>query len=71
MLGSPNEADDAVQDVWLDLSRTDANTIENLGGWLTLVVARVCIDRLRSRSSRREDPIGVVPPDSLGGGRLG
>ncbi|MBO0837860.1 MAG: sigma-70 family RNA polymerase sigma factor [Actinobacteria bacterium] len=71
MLGSPNEADDAVQDVWLDLSRIDANTIENLGGWLTLVVARVCIDRLRSRSSRREEPFGVGLTDTLGGGAAG
>jgi RNA polymerase sigma factor (sigma-70 family) len=67
MLGSPNEADDAVQDVWLDLSRADADAIENLGGWLTTVVARVCLDRLRSRSSRREEPFGVAVPDSLDG----
>jgi RNA polymerase sigma-70 factor (ECF subfamily) len=66
MLGSLSEAEDAVQDVWLDLSRADASTIENLGGWLTTVVARVCLDRLRSRSSRREEPFGIVLPDSLG-----
>jgi RNA polymerase sigma factor (sigma-70 family) len=71
MLGSPNEADDAVQDVWLDLSRADADAIENLGGWLTTVVARVCLDRLRSRSSRREEPFGVALPDSLGGRAAG
>jgi RNA polymerase sigma-70 factor (ECF subfamily) len=71
MLGSPNEADDAVQDVWLDLSRADADAIENLGGWLTTVVARICLDRLRSRSSRREERFGVALPDSLGGRAAG
>ena len=54
MLGSPGEADDAVQEAWLRLSRSDAGGIENLGGWLTTVVARVCLDALRSRASRRE-----------------
>src|SRR5215212_4288010 len=58
MLGSRSEADDAVQEAWLRLSRSDAGTIENLGGWLTTVVSRVCLDMLRSRRSRRE-----VPPD--------
>lgn len=56
MLGSPAEADDAVQEAWLRLSRTDSNGIENLGGWLTTVVGRVCLDQLRSRRSRRETP---------------
>jgi RNA polymerase sigma-70 factor (ECF subfamily) len=65
MLGSLIEAEDAVQDAWLDLSRADASAIENLGGWLTTVVARVCLDRLRSRSSRREEPFGVAVPDWL------
>lgn len=57
MLGSRTEADDAVQEAWLRLSRTDASTIENLGGWLTTVVGRVCLDMLRSRKSRREEPL--------------
>jgi len=57
MLGSPSEADDAVQEAWLRLSRSGANGVENLGGWLTTVVARVCLDMLRSRKSRREEPL--------------
>lgn len=57
MLGSLSEADDAVQDAWLRLSRTDTSEIENLGGWLTTVVARVSIDMLRSRTTRREDSL--------------
>jgi len=57
MLGSLNEADDAVQEAWLRLSRSDASTIENLGGWLTTVVAHVCLDMLRSRTSRREEEL--------------
>jgi len=57
MLGSLNEADDAVQESWLRLSRADANDIEKLGAWLTTVVARVCLDMLRSRTSRREDSL--------------
>ncbi|MFC7265912.1 RNA polymerase sigma factor SigJ [Streptomyces lutosisoli] len=57
MLGSLSEADDAVQEAWLKLSRTDADEVRNLGGWLTTVVGRVCLDMLRSRASRREDPI--------------
>src|ERR1051325_7732703 len=55
MLGSAAEADDAVQETWLRLNRSDAGSIENLGGWLTTVVARVCLDMLRSRTSRREE----------------
>ena len=55
MLGSLSEADDAVQDAWLRLSRADAGEVENLGGWLTTVVARVCLNMLRSREPRRED----------------
>jgi len=58
MLGSASEAEDAVQEAWLRLSRTDTSGIENLGGWLTTVVARVCLDMLRSRSARREEPFG-------------
>jgi RNA polymerase sigma-70 factor (ECF subfamily) len=57
MLGSGTEADDAVQEAWLRLSRTDGASVTNLGGWLTTVVARVCLDMLRSRRTRREDPL--------------
>ena len=60
-LGSPGEADDAVQEAWLRLSRSDSSNIENLGGWLTTVVARVCMDMLRSR---REEPVGIYLPES-------
>ncbi|MGH6951994.1 MAG: sigma-70 family RNA polymerase sigma factor, partial [Vitreimonas sp.] len=63
MLGSGGEADDAVQEAWLRLSRSDADDIDNLGGWLTTVVARVSLDMLRSRASRREDPAGGLLPD--------
>ncbi len=59
MLGSVNEADDAVQEAWLRLSRSETSDVENLGGWLTTVVGRVCLDMLRSRKSRREEPRGV------------
>src|SRR3989441_8849610 len=61
MLGSPSEADDAVQESWLRLSRSGATGVENLGGWLTTVVARVCLDMLRSRKSRREEPLDTKP----------
>jgi RNA polymerase sigma-70 factor (ECF subfamily) len=57
MLGSTTEADDAVQEAWLRLSRTDASEVENLGGWLTTVISRVCLNMLRSRKTRREDPL--------------
>lgn len=57
MLGSASEADDAVQEAWLRLSRSDADSIGNLGGWLTTVVARICLDLLRARQARREDTI--------------
>src|SRR4029078_1678024 len=57
MLGSATEADDAVQETWLRLNRSDAVSIENLGGWLTTVVSRVCLDMLRSRKSRREESL--------------
>ncbi|MBR1230261.1 MULTISPECIES: sigma-70 family RNA polymerase sigma factor [unclassified Bradyrhizobium] len=63
MLGSTAEVDDAVQETWLRLSRTDTGAVENLGGWLTTVVARVCLDMLRSRKSRREQPIGPDVPE--------
>src|SRR5882672_7457407 len=65
MLGSLSEADDAVQDAWLRLSRSDTSDVENLGGWLTTVVARVCLNMLRSRTSRREEPLGVHLPDPI------
>jgi RNA polymerase sigma-70 factor (ECF subfamily) len=57
MLGSLSEADDAVQEAWLRLSRSDTSEVQNLSGWLTTVVARVCLDMLRSRKSRREEPL--------------
>jgi RNA polymerase sigma factor (sigma-70 family) len=65
MLGSINEADDAVQETWLRLSRSDTNGVENLGGWLTTVVGRVCLNMLRSRRSSREVPLGVQVPDRI------
>ena len=65
MLGSIGEAEDAVQESWLRLSRTDAGTVENLGGWLTTVVARVCLNMLQSRRSRREDPLDAAVPDPI------
>jgi RNA polymerase sigma factor (sigma-70 family) len=65
MLGSLSEADDAVQEAWLRLSRSEVSGIENLGGWLTTVVARVCLNLLRSRHSRREQPLGVHMPDPV------
>ncbi|MER5576260.1 sigma-70 family RNA polymerase sigma factor, partial [Streptomyces massasporeus] len=58
MLGSLSEAEDAVQEAWLKLSRTDTDDIQNLGGWLTTVTGRVCLDMLRSRTARREEPMG-------------
>jgi RNA polymerase sigma factor (sigma-70 family) len=63
MLGSQAEADDAVQNAWLRLSRSDAERIDNFGGWLTTVVTRECLHMLRSRRSRREDPYAVHLPD--------
>ena len=65
MLGSLSEADDAVQDTWLRLSRTGADEIENLGGWLTTVTARVCLNTLRSRNTRREEPLEARLPDPV------
>ena len=65
MLGSLSEAEDAVQEAWLRLSRSDAEEIENLGGWLTTVVARVSLNMLRSRTARREEPLGVHIPDPI------
>jgi len=65
MLGSLSEADDAVQESWLRLSRSDTAGIENLGGWLTTIVGRLCLDMLRSRTSRREEPIGAQVPEPI------
>jgi RNA polymerase sigma factor (sigma-70 family) len=65
MLGSLSEADDAVQEAWLRLSRSDADEIENLGGWLTTVVGRVSLNMLRSRDSRREQPLSVHVPEPI------
>ncbi|MBS1803723.1 MAG: sigma-70 family RNA polymerase sigma factor [Acidobacteria bacterium] len=62
ILGSLSEADDAVQEAWLRFSRTEADSIDNLGGWLTTVVSRVCLDMLRSRNSRREDELDEQLP---------
>jgi RNA polymerase sigma-70 factor (ECF subfamily) len=65
MLGSMTEADDAVQDAWLRLSRSEASRIDNLGGWLTTVVARLCLDALRARAARREELAGDVLPEPV------
>ena len=69
ILGSISEADDAVQEAWLRLSRSETSGVENLGGWLTTVVGRVCLDMLRSRTSRRVvplgEPLGTRVPDPL------
>src|SRR5438067_1866320 len=64
MLGSLSEADDAVQEAWLRLSRSDTSEVENLKAWLTTVVARVCLDMLRSRKARPEEPVGAHVPES-------
>jgi RNA polymerase sigma factor (sigma-70 family) len=63
MLGSAAEADDALQETWLRLSRSGADGVENMGGWLTTIVARVCLDLLRSRQSRHEEPVGEDLPE--------
>jgi RNA polymerase sigma-70 factor (ECF subfamily) len=65
MLGSLSEADDAVQDAWLRLSRSDTSAVENLGGWLTTVVARIALNMLRTRRTRREEPLEVHLPDPI------
>ena len=71
MLGSLNEADDAVQEAWLKLNRSDPSGIENLGAWLTTVVARVSLDMLRTRKSRREDSLGPGVPEPVATGSEG
>jgi len=63
MLGSTGEVDDAVQEAWLRLGRSDAGAVENLRGWLTTVVARICLDMLRARKTRREEPMGPHTPE--------
>ncbi|MBV9952563.1 MAG: RNA polymerase subunit sigma-70, partial [Acidimicrobiia bacterium] len=65
MLGSSTEADDAVQEAWRRLSRSDRDAIDNLGGWLTTVTARVCLNMLRSRRTRREEPLDPHVPDPV------
>src|SRR5262249_15956152 len=65
MLGSVGDADDAVQEAWLRLSRADSSAVENLDGWLTTVVARLCLNVLQSRRSRGEAPFGVHLPDPV------
>src|SRR5581483_7487032 len=69
MLGSLAEAEDAVQEVWLHLSRCDTNTISNLGGWLTTVVARVCLNMLHARKSRREESLEASVPEVVTDGK--
>ncbi|MEU5941114.1 RNA polymerase sigma factor SigJ [Micromonospora sp. NPDC047548] len=71
MLGSVSEAEDAVQDAWLRVSRADTSGVENLGGWLTTVVARGCLNVLRSRERRREEPLDVRMPDPVVGRESG
>ncbi|MET8541913.1 sigma-70 family RNA polymerase sigma factor [Kitasatospora sp. NPDC004799] len=68
MLGSTGEAEDAVQEAWLRLVRTDPAEIDNLPGWLTTVVSRICLDLLRARAARREEPTDEALPDPAGGG---
>jgi RNA polymerase sigma factor (sigma-70 family) len=65
MVGSLSEADDAVQEAWVRLSRTDTSAVENLGGWLTTVVARVSLNMLRARRTRREEPLAVHMPEPI------
>src|SRR5690242_16067763 len=65
MLGSLSEADDAVQETWLRFAGHDTGTVENLGGWLTTVVSRICLDMLRARAARREEPGEIHLPDPV------
>src|SRR6185436_2152232 len=65
MLGSFAEADDAVQETWLRVSRASGDDVANVGGWLTTIVSRQCLTMLRSRASRREDPLDVRVPDPV------
>ena len=70
MLGSVSEADDAVQEAWLRASRADTSEIENMRAWLTTIVARVSLDMLRSRRSKREEPLDVHVPEPIVSGRM-
>jgi RNA polymerase sigma factor (sigma-70 family) len=65
MLGASSEADDAVQEAWLRLGRADTSAVDNLGGWLTTVVARVCLNMLQARTTRREEPVGEDLPEPV------
>ena len=65
MLGSLAEADDAVQEAWLRVARADASEVDNLSAWLTTIVARVCLNALRSRNARREEPLDAHVPDPV------
>jgi hypothetical protein len=67
MLGSISEAEDAVRESWLHVSRSDPRSVENMRGWLRTIVARVCLDMLRSRKSRREEPLGPHVPEPVWG----
>jgi RNA polymerase sigma factor (sigma-70 family) len=67
MLRSPSDAEDAVQEAWLRVSRADPGEVENPAGWLTTIVARVCLNMLEARRSRREDPAGELPPEPAAG----
>ena len=69
MLGSTTEADDAVQEAWLRVSRADADDVDNMGGWLTTIVSRVCLDVLRSRRARAEESLGAHEPEPSAGRR--
>ena len=69
MLGSLSEADDAVQEPWLRRSRSETAGVENLAGWLTRVVARACLDMLRTRTSRREEPLNPQQPGPIVNGQ--
>src|SRR5437870_397181 len=71
VLGSISDADDAVQETWLRLSRADTSGVENLTGWLTTVVARLCLDMLRSRKARREEPLGAHVAEPIANGENG
>src|SRR5260370_1610200 len=71
MLGSLTEAEDAVQEAWFRLSRSDAEAVANLGGWLTTVVARVCLDELRARRARRQPALAEFTPGPGGRGEEG
>src|SRR5258706_10193608 len=68
MLGSRSESEDAVQEAWLRLARSDTREVANLGGWLTTVVARVCLDMLRSRKARHEEPFAARAPEPTAAG---